>query len=279
MSMSNGGIRRILAVDGSRLELPNAREVVEAFGRANKQPDAKPLGMVSALFDLVNKVVLDSSITPADSRENHLALNHLGKARRGDLIILDRGYKCLWLMLGIVQRGADYLIRLPVNAFKEVGLFERSDEMETIVTLHPTPKAIQQCLDLGIEAVPFRVRLVKVILDTGEKELLATSLMDRDLYPVTIFKELYSLRWGVEEEYKTMKSVLEVEHFSGKSPHAVRQEFYAAIFLSNLQSVIAREKDVQESIEKKSEGRKYEYQENRTSAVFFATDVHPRIKK
>ncbi len=93
-----------------------------------------------------------------------------------------------------MQRGADYLIRLPVNAFKEVGLFERSDEMETIVTLHPTPKAIQQCLDLGIEAVPFRVRLVKVILDTGEKELLATSLMDRDLYPVTIFKELYSLK-------------------------------------------------------------------------------------
>ena len=55
----------------------------------------------------------------------------------------------------------------------------------------------------------------------------------------------------VEEEYKTMKSVLEVEQFSGKSPHAVRQEFYAAIFLSNLQSVISREKDVQERIGEK----------------------------
>jgi DDE family transposase len=267
-STSKTGIRRILAVDGSRLELPNNTEVVEAFGRANKQPDAKPLGIVSALFDVVNKVVLDSSINPADSSENHLAFNHLGKVRHGDLVILDRGYKCLWLMLGIVQKGAEYLIRLPVNAFKEVELFERSDEMEAIVTLHPTPKVIRQCLDLGIEAVSLRVRLVKVILDTGEKELLATSLMDRDLYPVTIFKELYTLRWGVEEEYKTMKSVLEVEQFSGKSPHAVRQEFYAAIFLSNLQSVIAREKDIQESIDKKSERRKYEYQENRTSALF-----------
>lgn len=271
-STSKTGIRRILAVDGSRLELPNNTEVVEAFGRANKQPDAKPLGIVSALFDVVNKVVLDSSINPADASENHLAFYHLGKVRHGDLVILDRGYKCLWLMLGIVQKGADYLIRLPVNAFKEVELFKKSDEMETIVTLHPTPKVIQQCLDLGIEAVSLRVRLVKVILDTGEKELLATSLMDRDLYPVTIFKELYTLRWGVEEEYKTMKSVLEVEQFSGKSPHAVRQEFYAAIFLSNLQSVIAREKDVQESIDKKSEGRKYEYQENRTSALFFVKE-------
>lgn len=271
-SISSSGIRRILAVDGSRLGLPDNKEIAEEFGRANKQPDAKPLGIVSALFDVVNKVVLDSSINPADASENHLAFSHLGRVRQGDLVILDRGYKCLWLMLGIVQKGADYLIRLPVNAFKEVELFEKSNEMEAIVTLYPTPKVIQHCLDLGMEAMPLKVRLVKVILDTGEKELLATSLIDSIVYPVTIFKELYTLRWGIEEEYKTMKSVLEVEQFSGKSPHAVRQEFYAAIFLSNLQSVIAREKDVQERIEKKAEGRKYEYQENRTSALFFVKE-------
>jgi len=35
-SISTSGIRRILAVDGSRLELPNNEEVVEEFGRANK---------------------------------------------------------------------------------------------------------------------------------------------------------------------------------------------------------------------------------------------------
>lgn len=124
---SKTGIRRILAVDGSRLELPNNTEVVEAFERANKQPDAKPLGIVSALFDVVNKVVLDSSINPANASENHLAFYHLGKVRHGDLVILDRGYKCLWLMLGIVQKGADYLIRLPVNAFKGVELFKKTE--------------------------------------------------------------------------------------------------------------------------------------------------------
>ncbi len=177
-SISTSGIRRIFAVDGSRLELPDNKEIVEEFGRANKQPDAKPLGIVSALFDVVNKVVLDRSINPADASENHLAFYHLGRVRQGDLVILDRGYKCLWLMIGIVQKGADYLIRLPVNAFKEGELFEKSNEMEAIITLRPTPKVIQQCLDLGIEAMPLKVRLVKVILATGEKELLATSLID-----------------------------------------------------------------------------------------------------
>lgn len=123
------GDKEDISVDGSRLELPNNTEVVEAFGRTNKQPDAKPLGIVSVLLDVVNKVVLDSSINPADASENHLAFYHLGKVRHGDLVILDRGYKCLWLMLGIVQKG----------------------------------------LDLGIEAMPLKVRLVKVMLDTGKK--------------------------------------------------------------------------------------------------------------
>ena len=50
--------------------------------------------------------------------------------------------------------------------------------MEAVVTLHPTPKAIQQCLDLGIEAVSLKVRLVKVILDTGGKRALS-NLTDR----------------------------------------------------------------------------------------------------
>lgn len=50
-STSRSGIKRILAVDGSRLVLPNNTEMVEAFGMANKQADAKPLGIVSARKD------------------------------------------------------------------------------------------------------------------------------------------------------------------------------------------------------------------------------------
>ena len=49
---------------------------------------------------------------------------------------------------------------------------------EQIESLHPTPKVIQQCLDLGIEAVSLKVRLVKVILDTGGKRALS-NLTDR----------------------------------------------------------------------------------------------------
>ena len=40
-ALVKNGIQRILAVDGSRIELPETEKMVLEFGRANKQPDAK----------------------------------------------------------------------------------------------------------------------------------------------------------------------------------------------------------------------------------------------
>ena len=62
-----------------------------------------------------------------------------------------------------------------------------------------------------------KVGLVKVFLDSGETEVLITSLLDQELYPYSIFKYLYHLRWRIEEEYKTIKSVMEVESFTGQT--------------------------------------------------------------
>ena len=47
---------------------------------------------------------------------------------------------------------------------------------------------------------------------------------------------------GIEEEYKIIKCAIEVESFTGKTPHAIYQEFYVSLILSNLQVIINREK-------------------------------------
>ena len=271
-STAKNGIQRILAVDGSRIELPETEDIVLEFGRANRRTDAKPLALCSALFDIVNKVAIDFSLNPCNVSESHVALKHLKRVSQGDLLIWDRGYKSLWLMLAIVQTGADFLIRLPSNAFKEVEYFLESNLLEKIVTLEPGIKARKQCLKLGIEVKPLKVRLIKVFLDSGETEVLVTSLLEESLYPYSLFKELYHLRWGIEEEYKTIKCALEVESFTGKTPHAIYQEFYASLFLSNLQAIITIEKDVQDEINLKSSKRKYDYQENRTSALYYVKE-------
>ncbi len=52
-----------------------------------------------------------------------------------------------------------------------------------------------------------------------------------------------SLPYGrIEEEYKTIKCAIVEESFTGKTPHAIYQEFHASLILSNLQVIINRKK-------------------------------------
>ena len=61
----------------------------------------------------------------------------------------------------------------------------------------------------------------------------------RTPYPHPWFKHLYHLRWGVEEGYKREKCRLEIENFSGLSAQAVKQDFYANIFVLNLTAILS----------------------------------------
>jgi hypothetical protein len=83
------------------------------------------------------------------------------------------------------------------------------------------------------------VRLISLRLPTGELEVLAPSLLDEAAYPSQAFGPLYALRWGIETFYGLLKGRLGLEHFSGESLEAVRQDFFSCVFLSNVESVFA----------------------------------------
>ncbi len=67
---------------------------------------------------------------------------------------------------------------------------------------------------------------------------MITNLVDLEKYDVSVFKSLYHLRWGVEENYKRLKQWVEIENFSGKSALSVQQDFYAKIVATNLTALM-----------------------------------------
>jgi hypothetical protein len=79
------------------------------------------------------------------------------------------------------------------------------------------------------------------VLDDGTVEVLVTSLLKEDRYPTSLFKELYHLRWGVETLYDRIKNLLSLENFSGTSVEAVKQDFYATIFLCGVEAVLTED--------------------------------------
>ncbi|MFT6901828.1 MAG: IS4 transposase [Colwellia sp.] len=51
----------------------------------------------------------------------------------------------------------------------------------------------------------------------GEPEVLVSSLTDLQAYPTALFADLYFQRWGVEEDYRVLKSRLNIENYSNIS--------------------------------------------------------------
>ena len=55
--------------------------------------------------------------------------------------------------------------------------------------------------------------------------------------PNGLFSDLYHSRWPVEENYKIIKSRIELENFSGKSALSVYQDFHAKVLMKNIVSL------------------------------------------
>jgi len=82
------------------------------------------------------------------------------------------------------------------------------------------------------------VRFVRVVLETGENEVLVTSLVDEPTWATTEFKEIYWMRWGTEGFYGILKTRLELENFTGQTAESIYQDFHATVYLTGLESIL-----------------------------------------
>lgn len=269
---------KLLAVDGSRLMLPNHQTLREEFGVHNFGPNAdspRSMAMCSMLYDVLNHVTIDAEIAPYSASERDLLIKHLDKVNSGDMLLLDRGYPCFWLLFLLKARGIEFCVRLKDDWWLEVKNFVESDENERIVKFHlPTKDRGKLAEYPHMQDTTIQCRLIKVVLDTGEIEVLCTSLLDGEKYDSKEFGRLYHYRWNEEESYKLLKSRVELEAFSGKTAKAVRQDFHAKIFLMTMCAVYAHPIEERVVAEYKADkDRKYQQKINRTHALATMMDL------
>jgi hypothetical protein len=247
---------RLLAVDGSTALLPATSGIVAHFGLWG----SVPLARVSQMFDPLNKITVEALIGPKALGEREYAARHFALIGSGDLVLLDRGYPAFWLFVLILSRDAQFCARVSVGVWNVVDQFVASGLPEQIVELAPCATAQQECRARQLPAHPITVRLVRIELDSGEIEVLITSLLDQAGYSYPAFKDLYHQRWPVEEDYKVLKLRVEVENWSGKSTLSIYQDFHAKVFTANLAALLAH--PAQKEVALQSQSKQYTYQIN-----------------
>lgn len=269
---------RLLSIDGTRLVLPNHKTVKEEFGEHGFGPNAdskRSLAIGSFLYDPINMLTLDAQLAPYTSSERELLYRHLEKVKKGDMLLLDRGYPSLALIFLLVAKDIGFCMRMKGDWWLDVKKFSESGKQQDIVKFR-LPKKDRQMLNEfpNIWEKEVECRLVSVELPNGEKEILCTTLMDTEKYLVEDIAELYHYRWGEEEGYKLFKARMEVENFSGKTATAVKQDFFAKVFIMSLCANLAFpiEERVRKEYEEEKQ-QKHAQKINRTNALSMTRDI------
>jgi hypothetical protein len=133
-----------------------------------------------------------------------------------------------------------FIVRCNRQCFAEATrLFERNEDGASVTVTLPAASRRAEAKKAGLP-LELKVRFVSLQLSSGELEVLVTSLVDEERYPTSEFQKVYHQRWGVETFYGLLKGRLALENFSGVTVEAVLQDIHAAVFLTNLESVVTR---------------------------------------
>lgn len=266
---------RLVAVDGTFLNLPNHKTIQEEFGsrgmgRGKLKNVNKSMCLLSMLYDPVNYMTLDVQTGPTDGSELELLLKHLSKTQKGDIMLLDRGYPARYLFSVLQSKGVDFVVRMKPN-WVPVKEFIKSRKQDVEVTLEvPDGDYERYKQQFPLMKKKIKCRMVKVLADDGKLQILCTSLLDTAKYKLKEIEELYRIRWGIEEGYKMYKARVQVEAFSGKTATAVKQDIYAKAMMMSLCAALAfpiEERVIKEYNAEKKKGRiKHGRKINRTYA-------------
>jgi len=275
---------RLLAIDGSKIRLPNNEELKKEYGTAKNGEAEIAMAMSSAAYDVLNKITVNTYLERCEKDERSMAEKQIEKIQEitpgiKDILILDRGYPAIYFFAEMLHKGYDFVVRCTEDGFmKEARGFAKGEERECKIMINlkgrtrSTPKLKAYIEKSGQDQI--EIRMVKIKLKTGKEEYLITSLLDENKFTGKDLEEIYHLRWNEETYFDFQKNVMEIENFSGRSPETIRQDFYARILSSNLGTLIIE--DAQEEVDKRLSGDKelkYEaYKINRSVALGLMKD-------
>jgi hypothetical protein len=122
-------------------------------------------------------------------------------------------------------------------------------------------KKDDQIVEVKVDGLNVKMRVLKFALDSGEQETLITNLFEEE-FSIVDFKALYFKRWGIEVKYHELKNKLQLENFTGDTPVAVEQDFYAAMYLTNMVAIAKAEANQKIEQENEGKGLMHEYKVN-----------------
>jgi len=217
--------RRLVAIDGSCLDIADTPVNAEFFGRpgvSKGEKSAFPQARLVALAECGTHAMFDAVVGGYNTSEVALADELIGRLEPGMLLLADRGFYSFGLWAKAVGTGADLLWRVKTGLRPKY--LRTLDDHSWLAAIRPT---------VGDKAVdPITVRVIDYTVDDGrdnpESYRLFTTILDPDEASATDLAAAYAERWELELAFDELKT-----HQRGprtvlrsKSPELVLQEIW-----------------------------------------------------
>lgn len=219
--------RRMVAIDGTCLDLADTPANVEYFGRPGSsrgEQSAFPQARLVAVAECGTHALFDAELGPCSRSERELAGELLDRLEAGMLLLADRGFYGFDMWTRAAATGADLLWRVKSTLSpKHLETLEDGSWLAQIIPTSGTQRA---------HRTPLRVRVIDYTLDDGrdnpEQYRLLTTILDPAHAPATELALAYAQRWEIENTFDELKT-----HQRGpravlrsKSPALVKQEIW-----------------------------------------------------
>ncbi len=256
----------VYAVDGTTINIARNPET-PSFVQHAGAPNGYNQLHATVLFDVMNKLYLDCFLQDQPQQDEIAALLSMlpwNFFPEKSVIVGDRGFESYNVYAHFIEReNIKFLIRMKQEKtsqkiIRHLPMTELDEDVEGEITTTQTKDDrerdrifIQTHSNLDREysgntragkwdfPSPYRMkfRVVRIRLDTGEYETLATNLPRED-FTLDDLRDLYHARWGIETAFRELKYGLGLVNLHGRSEDFVRQEIYAAFTMANFCSRI-----------------------------------------
>lgn len=230
--------RPVRLVDGTTLRLPDTLANQAAY----PQPDSQKPGLGFPLCRMVGLICLGSGalLNAAIGRyqgkggdEQTLLRSILDTLERGDLLLGDAFYATYFLLCALRERGIDALFEQN-GARGRTTDFRRGQRLgprdHLIVLSKPTIKP-HWMSQADYDNAPHSLTVRE--LACGGKTLVTTLLCPKQADKAAL-KSLYRGRWHVELDLRNIKTTLEMEQLSCKTPEMAIKEIWVYLLAYNL---------------------------------------------
>jgi hypothetical protein len=236
--------RHVKVADGTTVLARDTRKNQRSFPQhRNQAPGCGfPLVRVVALFSLATGALLAFATGNKHDAELQLFRCYLWKLlNQADILLADRGF-CDYVTLASlkIKRAVDCVLRLQhcrphdLRRGKRLGKWDRLVIWQKPITRTRTAtrklwNSLPEQMTLRLIAYPVHIPGFRV-----RKIFLVTTLLDPITYPAVELAELYLRRWGVELFLRHIKTTLQMEMLSGKSPAVLQREILMHFIAYNL---------------------------------------------